>query len=254
MLSLANLYQLGAHRGNSKSKLNPKLKSKVHSYNNNLCTIDLVSTIDSISKVKELFQKLGQKKKQILIVGTSSHISGKIPEYSQKFTNSTMPYVNVRWLGGTLTNWLTIKKNLKILEKLENIKSDEKFFATLARNEQLRIARKIGKMAKFFDGLKALKTNRPGAILILDAGQNDIAIKEAELIGVPVVCLTNTFIQTLPKNSEYTILCNNNSISAIDFIIDELTGSFNKGLASANEMMQKEKETRLAQKEVKQTA
>lgn len=235
MLSLANLYQLGTHRGNSKSKLNPKLKNRVYSFNNNLCTIDLVSTMDSIVKVKDLFQKLGHKKKQILIVGTSSHLTSKIPEYAKTFANGEMPYVNARWLGGTMTNWLTIKKNLKILEKLENIKNDEKFFGTLARNEQLSISRKIVKMSKFFCGLKTLKTNRPGAIIILDAAQNDIAIKEAELIGVPVVALTNTFIQTLPKNQSYTVLCNNNSINAVDFIVKELVDSYNLGLASAAE-------------------
>jgi small subunit ribosomal protein S2 len=249
MLSLANLYQLGAHRGNSKSKLNPKLKSQVYSYSNNQCTIDLVSTIDSITKVKDLFAKLGQKKKQILIVGTSRHLSSKIQEYSSKFV-TPMPFVNVRWLGGTLTNWLTIEKNIKILEKLESIKADEKFFAELARNEQLRISRKIVKMSKFFDGLKILKTNKPGAILVLDAAQNDIAIKEAELIGVPVISMTNTFIQTLPKNAAYNILFNNNSISAVEFILDELTTSYNQGSANADKekasVVKEESKTKVA--------
>jgi small subunit ribosomal protein S2 len=232
MLSLANLYQLGAHRGNSKSKLNPKLKSQVYSYANNQCTIDLVSTIDSITKVKDLFYKLGQKKKQILVVGTSRHLSAKVQEFSSTFS-APMPFVNVRWLGGTLTNWLTIKKNIKILEKFESMKADATFFASLARNEQLSISRKISKMSKFFDGLKILKTNRPGAILVLDAAQNDIAIKEAELIGVPVVSMTNTFIQTLPKNSAFNILFNNNSISAVDFVTNELISSYNQGSAAS---------------------
>jgi small subunit ribosomal protein S2 len=241
MLSLANLYQLGVHRGNSKSKLNPKLKNRVYSFKNNLCTIDLVSTMESIIKVKELFQKLGHKKKQILIVGTSNHLVSKIPKMASSFSGNEMPYVNARWLGGTLTNWFTIKKNLKILEKLENIKKDETFFSGLARNEQLSISRKIDKMSKFFIGLKNLKTNRPGAILILDASQNDITIKEAELIGIPVVALTNTFIKTLPKNQNYTVLCNINSINAVDFMVNEFVDSYNTGLNSAIEISQKEK-------------
>ena len=235
MLSLANLYQLGAHRGNSKSKLNPKLKNRIHSYSSNLCTIDLVSTIDSITKVKDLFHKLGQKKKQILIVGTSNYITNDVVEFSKTFNGAEMPFVNVRWLGGTLTNWTTIRKSLKVLEKLESIKADEKFFLTLARNEQLRISRKIEKMGKFFDGLKNLKTNKPGAILVLDASQNDIAIKEAELIGCPVVALTNTFIQTLPQKLDYTVLCNNHSKTAVDFILKEFADSYNQGLVAVQE-------------------
>jgi small subunit ribosomal protein S2 len=131
---------------------------------------------------------------------------------------------------------LTVKKSLKVLEKLESIKSDEKFFLTLARNEQLSITRKIGKMGKFFDGLKNLKTNRPGAVIVLDAANNDIAIKEAELIGCPVVLLTNTYITYLPKKLEYTILMNNNSISALDFVVKELVDSYNQGLVAGQEV------------------
>ncbi len=235
MLSLANLYQLGVHRGNSKSKLNPKLKTKVHNYKNNLCMIDLVSTIDSINTTKELFKKIGQKKKQILIVGTSSHLSDQVVEFSKLFTNGQMPYVNTRWLGGSLTNWATIRKNLKILEKLESMQANEEFFAKLARNEQLSIARKIEKMGKFFNGLKLLKSNRPAAVLILDAANNPIAIKESECVKIPVIALTNTFIQTLPQNTDYTIVCNNNSTSGIDFIVNSLIESYNEGLESSVE-------------------
>jgi small subunit ribosomal protein S2 len=236
MLSLANLYQLGAHRGNSKSKINPKLKKRVIMNSSDVCTIDLVSTIDSIAKVKELFSKLGRSKKQILVIGTSNHINNKVVDIAKTFNNGEMPYVNVRWLGGTLTNWLTVKKSLKVLEKNESIKSDEKFFSTLARNEQLSISRQIVKMGKFFDGLKSLKTNRPGAVLVLDAANNDIAIKEAELIGCPVVAITNTYITYLPKKLEYTILMNNNSISALDFVVKELVDSYNQGLVAAQEV------------------
>lgn len=248
MLSLANLYQLGAHRGNSKSKINPKLKSRIHSRTSDVCTIDLVSTIDSITRVKELFSKLGRSKKQILVIGTSNHINHKVVEIAKSFNNGDMPYVNVRWLGGTLTNWLTVKKSLKVLEKLESIKSDDKFFQTLARNEQLRISRKIGKMGKFFDGLKSLKTNRPGAVLVLDAANNDIAIKEAELIGCPVIALTNTYITYLPQKLEYTVLMNNHSIGAVDFVIQELVESYNQGLVAGQEV-KTESETKVKSEE-----
>jgi small subunit ribosomal protein S2 len=232
MLSLANLYQAGAHRGNSKSKINPKLKSSIHTTTGNTCTIDLVSTINSINNAKELFHRIGAKKRQIIIVGTSNHISNKVVEYSKQFTGGDQPFVNVRWLGGTLTNWFTIKKNLRILEKFESIISDAKFFVTLARNEQLSTNRKVDKMKKVFSGLTLLKTNKPGAIFILDGSQNSIALKEAELVGCPVVILTNTFIKTLPKKLDTTIVCNNNSLNAVDMIVSELITAFNEGYAS----------------------
>ena len=242
VLSLANLYQLGTHRGNSKSKLNPRLKDRVYSYQNNICTIDLVSTIDSINRVKDLFSKLGSRKKQILVVGTSAHIADTVMNYSSKIGSVQNPYVNVRWLGGCLTNWSTVRKSLKVLEKLENMQSNDKFFSTLARNEQLRIQREIEKKAKVFTGLKSMKTNKPGAVLILDTAKNPIAIKEAETMNIPVVAICNTFTTTLPKNLEYTILCNNNSVSSVQFILDELVESYNKGLAQAAEAVSQSKE------------
>lgn len=225
-----SLFEVGAHRGNKKSKLNPRLKSKVYGFDKSLCLIDLVEAKASMERAAELIYKLGQKRKQILIVGTSRHIKDYVVEFASTFQNGAMPYVDNRWLGGTLTNWSTVKKTLKTLEKLDNIESNKEFFQKLARNEQLNITRKKAKISKLFKGLVNLKNNKPGAILVLDANQNDMAIKEADNMNIPVITLTNTNTLALPKNLNYTIVTNINSINAIKLITEHLGASYNLGL------------------------
>lgn len=225
-----SLFEVGAHRGNRKSKLNPKLKNRVYGYSNGLCLINLVETLAALDRSNDLLYKLGQKRKQVLVVGTSKHLKDLVPEFSQDFENSAMPYVNNRWLGGTLTNWSTIKKTLKTLEKLESIESNKEFFGKLARNEQLNVHRRKEKIAKFFQGLVNLKNNRPGAIIVLDAASNPIAIQEADNMGIPVIALTNTGSLALPENLKYTVVCNINSINTVKALVDNMIESYNAGL------------------------
>lgn len=229
-ISLMSLFEKGAQRGNSRSNLNPKLKSKIYGYDKGLCIIDLVQTINSLEKVTDFVKKLGQRKKQILVVGTSQYLQNTTADFAAKLGNST-PFVNNRWLGGTLTNWATIRKTLKTLEKLENIENNKEFFNKLARNEQLNIQDKKEKVGKFFGGLKTLKNNRPGAILVIDSPQNPVAIQEAEVMGIPVIAFTNTTVKVLPKNLDYAVVCNIYSRNLMALVLDELVNSYGEGLA-----------------------
>jgi small subunit ribosomal protein S2 len=234
-LSLMKLYESGASRGNSKSKLNPKLKNRIWGFESTLAVIDLTKTIANIEKASSLLTSLGQKKRQVLIVGVSKHLKSKIERYASLFKDSQMPYVNHRWLGGTLSNWPTVKKTLKTLEKIESMVANQEFYEALARKEQLSLIQKKEKISKFFNGLKSMKSNRPGAIIVIDASQNPIAIQEAEAIKIPVICLTNTNVLTLPENLNYTIVCNVNSLNTVDLVMDELAQGYNKGFQVALE-------------------
>jgi small subunit ribosomal protein S2 len=228
-VSLMSLYQVGAQRGNKKSRLNPRLKKAIYGYNNGLCLIDLVKTQESMQECIDLLTKLGSKRRQILVVGTSKHIQTLVQEYASKFNTGPMPYVNSRWLGGTLTNWSTIKKTLKTLEKLEKIQENKEFFAKLSKNEQLNLGRKKEKIMKFFSGLTNLKTSKPGAMIILDTSHNPIAIHEADSVGVPIIALTNTNTTALPASLKHTVVCNINSIKAVDLIMNTFIEAYNEG-------------------------
>ncbi|MGL4759743.1 MAG: 30S ribosomal protein S2 [Patescibacteria group bacterium] len=238
-IPLMNLFQAGAHRGNRKSKLNPRLRSKVYGFSKGLCLIDLSQTSNSIDYSIDLVKKLGSKKRQVLLVGTSKHISPLVQEIASSFT-LPMPYVNNRWLGGTLTNWSTIRKTLKDKEKKEKIVTNTEFFSKLARNEQLSINRQLDKLRAIFDGLVPMKSNRPGAVIVLDADENKVAIKEAQKLGVPVIALTNTSTVFLPDHLQSTICINTNSTKAVELVLNTLATSYNEGLESASQVIVKE--------------
>jgi small subunit ribosomal protein S2 len=224
------LYEVGAHRGNSRTTLNPKLRSKVHSFDNGIAIIDLAQTLENLENIANFMQKLGSKKKQVLFVGTSKHIKAKVQGYSALFKGSTMPFVNKRYIGGTFSNWATIKKTLKTLEKLESIQNNADFFKKLARKEQLSINKEQVKINATFGGLRHLKTAKPAVVIVLDAANETVVIKEAQVMGIPIICLTNTSILTLPKDMQNTLVFNINSSNAVDLIMNTLSESYNSGL------------------------
>ena len=229
-LSLMDLYSVGAHRGNHKSRQNPKLKSYIHSVDRNqICIIDLVKTIESLNKAMDLMESLALKKRQVFVVGTSKYLGTYTTDFIKAFVSEPMPYVDNGWVGGTLTNWTTVRKTLKTLDKLENIKNNAKFYDELSRNEQLGIDRELEKKLARFGGLKNLKTNRPGAILILDTVKNQNAILEAEVNNVPIISLTNLNTVLLPKSLEHSIIFNNTSMEAVKMITGELLNAYNSG-------------------------
>jgi len=235
-ISLMSLFEVGAHRGNRKSRSNPILKPYLYGVSSGICLIDLAKTKSTIERTEEFMYKLGQKKRQILVVGTSKHLAEITPEYAGKFSNGGMPYVNNRWLGGLLTNWATIKKTLKNKAKLEKVKADEEFFHKLARNEQLRIDRELAKLEATFGGLANLKSNRPGAVLVIDALHDPVSIREAQTMSSPIIALTNTSSQVLPKNLKNTIVCNTNSINTLKLVLNRLVDAYNKGLSDGVEI------------------
>lgn len=230
-LSLMSLFQVGAHRGNKKAKLNPQLKQRIYGFSNSQCLIDLVQTNYAIEEAAQLMFRLGQKKRQVLLVGTAKHIKPLVEELSQKFVPDKMPFVNNRWLGGTLTNWVTIKKTLKELEKLINMESNKDFFGKISRNQQLQITRDKDKKVRFVGGLQNLKSSRPGVVFILDGSTDPVAMREADKMGIPVISLVGTNVVTLPEKTNTTILCNVNSINAVKLISDYLIENYNKGFA-----------------------
>ena len=238
-----SLYEVGAHRGNKKSRLNPRLKKRVYSVENGLSIIDLVETKKSIDNITDFLAALGKKRKQILVVGTAKHLTNVTEETAGRFKNGPMPYVNYRWLGGTLTNWSTVKKTLERLNKLRSIEADESFLGKLSKNEQLGIKREKLKLERFFAGLVSLKSNKPGAVLVLDAPNNPIAIQEAEKMNLPVIALTNTGTVSLPEDLRYTIVANINSLKTMNLLLDKFVEAYNNGAEQFVREQEEQKKT-----------
>lgn len=228
-LSLMELYNLGSHKGNKKSKLNPKLKSHVHSVRNNMSIIDLTKLQDSLARTEEFLADIGKRKRQVLVVGTSLQVAELAQGMADNILPEGMPFVTKRWLGGTLTNWATLRKTLKKLTKKEKIMDNDEFFNKLSRNEQLILSRETTKLQGMFGGLKRLKNNKPAAVIVLDGSGNPVAIQEAEAMNIPIITLANTGATELPSNLDYTLVCNNKSANFLKMIIERLTAAYNKG-------------------------
>lgn len=107
--------------------------------------------------------------------------------------------------------------------------------ANLSRNETLQLERETIKLKRVFDGLKNLRTNRPAAVLVLDAGENIVSIKEAEVLGIPVIALANTSTQYLPQDRKFTVICNNNSTNLVKLLLNRFSNAYNNGLTAAVE-------------------
>jgi small subunit ribosomal protein S2 len=231
-LSLMSLYEAGAHRGSHRSRMNPKLKRSIHKIDrNSLGVIDLVQTIEATDRAAQIMLAAGKKKKQILVVGTSKYITDYTVAVAAQFSQP-MPYVNYRWLGGLLTNWQTVRKTLKEIDKLENIINNVEFFNTLTSNEQLIKTREFNKKNNLFAGIRNLKSNRPGAVIVLDPAKNKTAILEAEANGVPVICFTNLNTILLPKDLSATITFNNTSLNAVKLIMEQLMSFYQDGIVA----------------------
>ncbi len=223
-ISLIDLFKRGCHKGRSKSKTFPKMSQYIFGYSQGMSIIDLVKTKDNLDKTLDFVYKLGETNRQILIVGTSKHISDLVVSYSAKM-GTGMPFVSWRWLGGTLTNWDTIKKTLKTLSKFKALRDDKDEIATLKKKERLSINRKIEKLELIFGGLVNLKNNRPAAILVLDPTKDDLAVKEAG--GIPVIGLANT--NENPLGVDYLIPSNTYSRAFVDFFLEKVAESYNAG-------------------------
>jgi small subunit ribosomal protein S2 len=229
-ISLMDLFKVGAHRGNRSNKLNPKLKKYVYGARAGLSLIDLATLQHSIEKSEELLYNLGKAKRQILVIGTSEQIKSVTKNVAAAM-GVGMPFVAHRWLGGTLTNWATVKKTLRTLEKNKKIMENETFFNGLPRNSQLEISRETEKLDNVFGGLADLKSNHPGAIFILD--KNQVAIQEAGTMNIPVIALMNTSSKLLPESLDYTMVCNNNSLNFVQMLTDILIAAYNRGYEEA---------------------
>ena len=235
-----DLYKIGSHRGNKASKLNPKLKKYVYGTQQGMSLIDLALMQQKLENVENFLKHLGKSNKQLIVVGTSTHVK-PVTEKIAKEMGRGMPFVSNRWLGGTLTNWSTVKKTLKTLEKNENIISNEKFFKELSRNEQLILTRETEKLRKIFGGLVDLKSNRPGALLVLDASENVVAIKEADLMNIPVIALSNTGALDLPTKLDYTVVCNTNSTKLLTMLTERFIEAYGSGVEESLKAIENEK-------------
>ncbi len=211
-ITLLELLKSGAHFGHNTSRWNPKMKPYIFTVRNNIHILDLEKTKKALTEALTYLKSVVAKGGTVLFVGTKRQTKEIVKNAA---VNCGMPYINVRWLGGTFTNFKTIQKTIRKLEKLENLKATGELESHYTKKERLLVEREIEKMKKLFEGIVNMK-KLPEAIFVTDVKHEDIAVKEAKKSRVSVVGLVDT--NSSPENVNFVIPCNDDATKAVELI------------------------------------
>ncbi|MCB9764875.1 MAG: 30S ribosomal protein S2 [Alphaproteobacteria bacterium] len=207
-VSLRQLLEAGVHFGHQTRRWNPKMKRYIYGQKNGIHIIDLQATARGLIDACRFLASVTAQGRSVLFVGTKRAAREIVQEEASR---SSMFYVNNRWLGGTLTNFQTVKRSIEHLRALERM-HEEGRFEVLSKKEALELTRTISKMEKSLGGIKNMRA-LPGALFIIDPKKEYIAIREANRLDIPVVALVDTNCD--PDGIDYVIPGNDDAIKSI---------------------------------------
>lgn len=236
-MAIANMKQLleaGVHFGHQSKKWNPKMKKYIFGKRNDIYIIDLQKTVGLIDKAYEFVRDLVKNGGTVLFVGTKKQASDAIKEEALR---ARMPYINTRWLGGTLTNFSTIKVSMQKMIDYEN-KFETGDFENYTKKEIAVITKKLDKLRKYHSGIKNLADSSRAvpvdALFVVDTVQEEIAVKEARKLGVPIVGIIDT--NSDPDFIDYPITGNDDAIRAVKLITSFIADACIEGKKQAEEL------------------
>jgi len=218
-ITVEELLESGAHFGHPTSRWDPNYLPYIATKKNGIHIINLNETINCIEKVKAELLKLVQSNGNILFVGTKNQVKDVVSDAADK---CGMFYIIERWLGGILTNFTTIKKSIKRLEKLE--KESSAIYKNLTKKERSQLERERIKLSDLHRGIKDMK-HLPDALFVVDIKNEKIAVDEAKILGIPVFGIVDS--NTNPKLIDYPIPANDDSIKTVKLILNYLVESIN---------------------------
>ena len=219
---LEKLLLAGAHLGYGKSTRHPKMQGYIFGSRNNIEIFNLERTEECLAAAEEFLKDLGRAKKTVLWVGTKPAASAAIAAIAQKLNS---PYVNERWLGGTLTNFKIIETRLNYWANLEKEKEAGGLDKYVKKEKMLKIV-ELRKLQRMFGGIKHLKS-LPDALVIIDPKEEKTTYAEAKKKNIPVIGILNTDCD--PTGVAYPIPANDNSRSAIELILSRLSNAYEEG-------------------------
>jgi len=219
---IKQLLEAGVHFGHHVSRWNPKMKKFIFGERSNIYIIDLEKTVDYLNKARDFVKDIASKGEMVLFVGTKRQAQDLILQESQR---SGMYYIKDRWLGGTLTNFKTIRNSIKRLETIETMQKDGTFSA-ITKKEKAILTKEMDKLKKNLQGIVSMK-KMPGALFIVDAKKEDIAVKEARKLGIPIVAIIDTNAD--PDLIDYPIPANDDAMRSIKLLTGLITDSIVEG-------------------------
>ncbi len=244
-IGLPQLIEAGAHFGHLTRRWNPKMKPFIFMEKNGIHIIDLKKTLTYLEKAAEELTKLVAEGKSVLFVGTKKQAKGVIESEAKR---CEMNWVSERWLGGMLTNFATIRKSVKRLHNIEKQESDGTF-EKITKKERLFLSREKDKLKKILEGVETM-SKLPGAIFVVDIKKEEIAVKEAKRLNIPVLAIVDTNCD--PDPIDHLIPANDDAVKTIELVIKQMADAVLEGQAKFKERRAEESAERERMKKEKE--
>src|SRR5512146_827319 len=222
-ITMKELLEAGVHFGHQTKRWNPKMKEFIFGERNGIYIIDLQKTLKIFKEASKFVQDLAADNMLVLFVGTKRQAQDAIAEEAQR---CNMYYVNQRWLGGLLTNWATIQKSIKRLKELDDMAVDGRY-ELLPKKEVIKLERERKHLQANLAGIKSLE-RLPDMIFVIDSNKEQIAVREARKLGIPVVAVVDTNCD--PSEVDYVIPGNDDALRAIRLFASKVADSVIEGV------------------------
>ena len=218
VVSMSYLLEAGVHFGHQTKRWNPKMKEYIYNSRDDIYIIDLQKTVEKMEEAYDALKKIAEEGKSVLYVGTKKQASEVCREEAER---SGMFYMTERWLGGTLTNFKTIRRRVKRLDDIEKMEENGTF-EKLPKKEVIGLKKEYDKLNKNLCGIREM-SKLPGALIIVDSMKEENAIKEAKKLGIPVFGIIDTNCD--PDMVDYVIPGNDDAVRAIKVVLGALTNA-----------------------------
>lgn len=217
------LLEAGAHFGHKASRWHPKMAPYIHSKRQGAHIINLEKTVEALNVALPAITEIAKTDKKILFVGTKKQMKDIVKDAA---LSVEMPYVTVRWVGGTLTNVETVNRQIRKLKDLEKRMASGELENRYSKLEVQRFQEEIDLLNERYGGIKDM-SEQPAAIVVVDASEDKNAIKEANTLKIPVFAITDTNVN--PSNIDYVIPCNDDAIKATKLVLDYIVAAIKDG-------------------------
>ena len=221
-ITMKELLEAGVHFGHQTKRWNPKMKEYIFGERNGIYIIDLQKTLKMFKEASKFVQDLANDGRIVLFVGTKRQAQDAIAEEAQR---CGMFYINQRWLGGLLTNWITVQKSVKRLKELDEMATDGRY-ELLPKKEVIKLERERKHLQANLAGIKNM-SRLPDAIFVIDSNKEQIAVREARKLGIPVVAVVDTNCD--PSEVDYVIPGNDDALRAIRLFTSKISESIAEG-------------------------
>lgn len=230
VVSMKALLETGVHFGHRTRRWNPKMKPYIFTERNGIHILDLQQTIVNIDVAYNMVRDAVAEGNEVLFVGTKRQAQDTI---DREATRASQPYVNQRWLGGTLTNWQTISQRIEYLDNLEQ-RQEAGEFELLKKKERLQLTREIEKLTYRLGGIRKMR-GLPSLLFVIDVNYEETAVKEANILNIPVIALVDTNCD--PDPIDFVIPSNDDAIRAIKLITSKMADAAIEGLVIREETL-----------------